>query len=227
MITQPRQLFVSLHIPKTGGTSLHQLLSRRFGQGFNTAYGALAADSAKVRNDRYPITCIHGHNIVNQYQELLAEIQNQYWITFLREPLEGAISLYYFTRKSLNKNPDKPMFEDRGLDAWLLNTEKARWPFPHGYPNNRYSRAIKRADKTIDQFDFVGITERFDESMQCMCDIFDWVHMPSESKNQGVYTAPDIDQSVLASFLANNSEDYVLYELATKKLNSALATMGL
>ena len=220
------ELFVSLHIPKTGGTSLHNVLSQRFGNGFNTAYGKLAAKSAIIKNDNHTISCIHGHSIMNEYEHLIASVKNQQWITFLRDPLEGAISLYYFTRKSLNKNPSKPLFEDRGLDAWLLNTEKARWPFPHGYPNNRYSSAIRRTTKSIEQFDFVGVTERFDESMRCMFSLFGWDNLSYKTRNKGLYTTPHIDPEIVARFKVNNSKDYTLYNLATKNLDTALSKYG-
>jgi len=217
---------VSLHIPKTGGISLHHVLSNKFGSGFNTAYGKLAAESAKVKNAKHIPTCIHGHNIIGQYGELLSRTSSQHWITFLREPLSGAISFYHFTKKNLNKDPANLLFEDKGLEAWLLNTKPNKWPFPPGYPMNRYKRAIDQTKKAINDFDFVGITERFDESMLCMYRVFGWEPIHYVSRNQGEYVLPELDSSLIAKFKENNNEDYLLYDYAVTKLDGLVEGFG-
>ena len=221
----PDHLFVSLHIPKTGGISLFGVLQQQFPTGFNTAYPELSVDSAKIKSPG-PVTCIHGHDIVKQFGSLIAVVPNQRWITFLREPLASAISYYHFAKKSLNKDPDNPLFEDKGLDAWLLNDKPASWPFPPGYPNNRFQRAIQGTKRKIDQFDFVGITERFDESMLCMYKTFGWQPIHYKEHNKGAYSPPDLDPDIVACFKKHNQPDYELYAYATNRLDEMVRSFG-
>ena len=213
-------LLVSIHIPKTGGTTLLKVLHQRFGDRLQTCYGPGANSASMIDCKDDQPGCLHGHQVFRCHRELAREAASRArWITFLREPLRCAVSYYYFARKSLNKDPERPGFDDRGLTAWLLNTEPRRWPFPAGYPFNQFGSYIDRSGRTLEQLDFVGVTERFDESMFLMYHALGWEPVHYRPTNRGDYHPPDIDPEVVARFQRINAADYALYHRACELLD--------
>ena len=219
-------LLVSLHLPKTGGTSLLHVLKEKYGNGFQSAYGKHASPGSNVFHKGSTVRCVHGHNIARHFSGLL-ETRNQcQWITFLRDPLATAISFYFFARKNLNKDPEAPLFDDRGLENWLLNTRPAAWPHPPGYPFNQYTKALKANGLQFEDFTFIGITERFDESMLCLYSALDWKPIKYRAENRGRYNPPELDGHIVARFKEINAEDYALYEKAQNRLDSCIREYG-
>ncbi len=219
-------LLVSLHLPKTGGTSLLSVLKEKYGPGFRSAYGRYASPGSSVLHEGEPVSCVHGHNIVKMFAPILESRRDQQWITFLREPLASAISLYYFARKNLNKNPEVPLFDDRGLEYWLLNQQPPKWPNPPGYPFNRYTRSVQSTGLKVEEFAFIGITERFDESMLCLYAELGWKPIKYRAENRGRYEPPEIDPEVMARFKEINAGDYALYEYAQRRLDDIIDSYG-
>lgn len=218
-------LYASIHIPKTGGITLYNVLTEHFGDGLQTAYGPRAAEGVKVDAKGSP-RCIHGHQVIKDWGDYIQTQTQIRWLTFLRDPLLGAISFYYFTRKRLLADPANPLFDDRGLNAWLLNREQHSWPNPPGYPFNRYSKFLRQTGQKPREIDFIGLTDRFDESMFLMYSQFGWQPVHYVASNQGAYDAPDIEPDVLAEFREINAADFRLYEMAGKLLDRKHAEYG-
>jgi len=218
-------LYASIHIPKTGGITLYNVLCNHFGDGLQTAYGPRAAEGVKI-DAKGPPRCIHGHQVMKDWGDHIRNHPNVRWLTFLRDPLLGAISFYYFTRKRLLADPDEPLFDDKGLESWLLNREQHRWPNPAGYAFNRYSKFLRQTGKDVDKIDFIGLTDRFDESMFLMYQQFSWTPIHYRASNKGSYSPPDIDPAVLAQFRTINAADYRLYERAGQVLDDQISDYG-
>lgn len=93
---QSRPLFVHVHVPKCGGTSLNILLEKWFGAGFRYCYGSdpnktLSLEEMEefVRVNQ-PIDCFASHDI----RHFPSTINNRpaLYITFLRDPADRLIS---------------------------------------------------------------------------------------------------------------------------------------
>jgi len=223
--TEDSCLYASIHIPKTGGITLYNVLCEHFGDGLQTAYGPRAAEGVKI-DSKGPPRCIHGHQVMKDWGEHIRKQPQVRWLTFLRDPLLGAISFYYFTRKRLLADPNELLFDDRGLDAWLLNREQHRWPKPPGYAFNRYSKFLRQTGREVGKIDFIGLTDRFDESMFLMYQQFGWKPIHYKASNKGSYDTPEIDPKVLAEFRSINAADYRLYKRAGQSLDEKISDYG-
>jgi len=82
-------LILSVHIPKTGGITLFNLLEQRFGKGLLADY----PDRHEMEGCTDLVEAIHGHFEIADY---LKRSPGARIITFLREPLDRALSHYYY-----------------------------------------------------------------------------------------------------------------------------------
>jgi hypothetical protein len=211
-------LYVSLHIPKTAGLTFRCILDRVFGDRLQYAYN---------ENEGWPQraqpVCIHGHGIVqDRFSPLLGSRPNQRWITFLRDPLASAISSYYHrVRGEEDRKPWNPAFEDEGLEHFLTGDDVKAC-----YGHNRYGKWLDRAGRKLRDFSFVGITERFDESVFLLFHTFGWEPVPYGRLNVGGYPRMDIPEKVERTFRERNSADYNLYHEAECILKEARLRLG-
>jgi hypothetical protein len=106
-------MIISIHVPKTAGTSLGQSLRAAFGDrllfdygdwaGFNSpqAMAHRAAREAQTRARRDDLLeqfdVIHGHFVADKYLGLFPRAD---FITFLRDPYQQALSNYFFLRNN-------------------------------------------------------------------------------------------------------------------------------
>ena len=92
-------LYVSLHIPKTGGSTLLHVFIAKFSNRLQRAYRPPQQGLPKTESDGWPDIprpqCIHGHAVMNRFADLVRNHPNTCWITFLRDPFLSAISSYY------------------------------------------------------------------------------------------------------------------------------------
>ncbi len=197
-------LYVSLHIPKTGGITFRQLLKQRFGDRLQMAYD---------ESEEWPIVqnpmCIHGHGVFKYFSDTINAHRKVKWITFLREPLSSAISMYFFAKRYPGAR-----FTDRGLGVFLTNTEPPRWPDPPGYGQNRFKQWFDK--RPMERYDFVGVTEQFDESLVLLDHQFQWPHLYYSRENVGDYQSPKIPESIVERFRELNADDYAFYDRASQ-----------
>lgn len=102
-----QQIIISVHVPKTGGTSFRKILEGFYGTGFQQDCAwvprpsvmegpDLQGSDAEIREALHDIRCIHGHFDVKKYMRLMRiDGIKPVFVTWLREPIERAISTYY------------------------------------------------------------------------------------------------------------------------------------
>jgi sulfotransferase famil protein len=163
-------MYAFVHIEKTAGTTLNAILRRSFG----TRHCDIRLPLAKRRRDRWEqrayveaadlrrvrrlyrnLRGIAGHN-VKPYGDLRAEFPEVEFFTFLRNPASRFRSHY------LNRAPGhtQEVFDRWTVQDWVHNWQtKMIAGEPH---------AQKAIDLIGERFGFVGLTERFDESLLLM-----------------------------------------------------------
>jgi hypothetical protein len=133
---------ISVHTPKAAGTSLRRILQQHFGAAYMDDNDDPADPLSKRNLDpcnyfgqkkRFPanISCVHGHMHPGRYVE-----GDYLLITFLRQPIENIISIYYFWR-TLTPGPHGALF-DYFINYNPSLVELARLPllknlFSHSY----------------------------------------------------------------------------------------------
>lgn len=217
--------YVFIHVPKTAGTSLVHAFIKLFGDQYvlqrypdqnpvrtwwQKMYRRL---SLFVREYVWMYRFIVGHVPVTDYLRRMPDgsfqkRHNDVYMIFLRNPLERAISHYYYwqqisdTRNKLwnDFQENKPTVED-----FLLNPIYA----------NFHTRYLK--EYPIEAFDFVGISEEYDKSILLLRRMFPELHNLEVLHYNSTAVKDDskikqLSQSVINQFCEMNREDYRLYE---------------
>lgn len=201
-------LLVSLHIPKTAGSTFRQVLRTVYGSRLYEAY-------PDARNSMVPedVRCVHGHLVFGEPFEILERSEDARWITFLRDPLEGAVSLYHYrvARRQRGLSQDRS-FQDCGLEHWLTTPRRLSTTVFSEYNHDRYSKWFQL--RCLEDFDFVGLTSRFDESLLILSRLFGWNGVHYVHENRGNYSPTTPSKRTLARFAELNANDYAKYRAA-------------
>lgn len=224
----PRRLIVSVHVPKTAGTSFIRVLESCFGDRLLRDYddqvmghGPLSRVLRSLyryrlqspRLARYD--CVHGH-----FQPLKYRYHpGRSLAIWLRDPVERVVSRYHHYRR--HADPADPQFRRYLKRTDLSLTEFARVRhFQNLYAH--YLVGVRLRD-----FDFIGITERYAEGLALFGRVYglDCVaaqEVPTENLNpekQGArYVIDDATRDLIER---TNRRDMALYREALA-LNAAL-----
>jgi Sulfotransferase family len=214
-------MIVSVHIPKCGGTSFRNILEVHFGHRLLLDYGDrpmskstltrnVSALSSAPRNIniRKSVDCIHGHFLPIKYR--LAQGAKR--VIWFREPAQRLASRYGYW-KNRRQKAGRP--KDSRIDNVDLSFEEfCRLPHFH----NIYSKFLWGV--SLESFDFVGITEDYDQNIQLFCESFD-ISPPAITPK--VNTNPkkqadtyDIPNDLLCMIHRLNPADYQIYEEALR-----------
>lgn len=164
-----------LHIQKTAGTSIVHLARQFYGESI-TSHGECWGSAPEQLSH---VSFISGHIGYDFARSLM---ENRYTFTFLRDPAERILSMYYFCQ---GRNPDEFEIYDkarsldlRGFLAAGLTDHCVRkniwnnqvWQLAHGYAhlddrsieNFGETELLNLAKAHLAQFSYVGFTETFD-----------------------------------------------------------------
>lgn len=185
-------LLVSIHMPKTAGTSFRATLEARFGNTFVHDYAdyplaqalprrheaALAAGALASPADFAGVGCIHGHFLPIKYLALSKQMDCRF-ITWLREPVARMISHYHYWYRSYDAGSDMTSALHRRVveEAWTLErfclSEELRnvyTQFLWGFP--------------LERLDFIGITEHYERDLDVFSTQFLGEKVTSSQLNQ-------------------------------------------
>ena len=206
-------MLISIHMPKCGGTSFIQILKNLYGDklffdnGINWAI-----------NNRQPLVmspktcCIHGHFFANKYDY----ISNKSLITWVRHPVQRVLSHYYFFLRNphLRDNPDcRALHENRLSLVQFASLERIR---------NHMSYYF--AGKSLLDFDFVGIVEFYEESLDIFFKLiqastpFGVAYKKNENPNKS--SQYNISKKETDALLELNALDVALYQEALDNFHS-------
>lgn len=214
---------IFLHIPKNGGTTIHSILERFYppeniftvkivGNTGSNLDEFLQLSSEK----RGRIKLLKGHVEFGVHNYL----DGQYdYFTFLRKPESRILSFYYYVLG----RPQHRLYEviqknNYSLHDFILNintrdVNNAQIRMISGI-DDKEEFMLEKALENIDKhFSFVGLLERYDESLLFLKNLYQW-KMPYYVK-QNVTTrkikVDDIDKLTLEAIKERNNGDYILY----------------
>ena len=213
--TQP---LIVLHIPKTGGNSVLELLKVWFSSDrlfFHYKVGA----NAPIRHDLPPAACVFGHfNSARGWGALEYYPNINQYITFLREPYDRFLSQWFFlnqlkrTGSTIQGLEDDPTFEvwlHRRADEQAIGRNS--FSFLCHLP---FVPEVGSIDKVFENnFVFVGIMERFVESINCLAKILGTPTLALPHLNATKREANDFDR-YRSYFERNFSDEMTIYEKA-------------
>ena len=208
-------MIISIHVPKCAGTSFRNILSDQFGSRLWLNYGSIFT-AADFRPELIPegTACIHGHFLGDAFDSVVPRPR---FMTWVRHPVDRVVSNYYHGLRSPYLRDDccRRLHEEKlSLRAFA----ELDWM------QNLATRYL--AGKAIETFDFVGIAERFDESLLLLGRAFGWATPPCgprENTNPARLTPSyPLSSADYNHLLALNQLDLKFYRTAIARLDDAL-----
>lgn len=191
---------ISLHMPKTAGSSFRKALEEHYKEKFLPDYTeplsedkferrrkALTASIAIGTHGLGQFQCIHGHFLAVKYL-LLASRQKLSFVTWLRNPVDRLVSHYYFWNSDIEPINAIPLYHQMINERWSLEqfclSPRLR---------NIYTQYIFGVP--LEAFSFIGITEHYSEdikyfSQQYVNTALHEYHMNKRMDND-LFPAPD------------------------------------
>jgi hypothetical protein len=204
---------VSLHIPKTAGTSFRNILKDVYGSGSvarldirrNVELNSKVLKSSRLKPG---IKVLHGHFNYVKFMDRFDISEGTPVITWLREPAERVISNYFYLDKILRKELNE---EKKDLNI-LAKMEKTLLEYAATEANR--NRMSKFLDGTrLEDFFFIGITAHYEADLAQLAQLLNW-RSYSLHKHNITGRRPEVDEESLHQIRDLNREDYALYEHA-------------
>jgi len=211
----PNLKVLSIHIPKTGGTSFRNTLKGIYGESSVVRVDALnKTDPIQVNNEAIPpdasidVPVIHGHLTWKVWESRFQKPDAPpKIITWVRDPVERVTSQYHYLVSVLKKELDEP---GKGLDI----LSKLMKTFPEFIRNPKMQNLMSRYFTIADleaHMDFVGVLAHREEDLNRLGQILNWPqfedHQHNRTQNRPTPTPEEID--LIRAF---NQSDVRLYE---------------
>jgi hypothetical protein len=213
---------ISLHFPKAAGTSLKNQLQSLLGDDVLMDYSHDPVTPAGAATAEFPRgkRVVHGHFRASRYASSQA-----YWVTFLREPVDNLISIYFYWR-SLRK----PGHE---LHARFLRDKPSILEFST-YPTiQRLMSETYFGGFDMNRFDFIGFHDTRSRDMRTLAHALDLELQASIHDNKTAVTDERCrvlnDREVIGKLKHRLADDIEFYNVARARRveayeNAALPT---
>jgi|SRR5271165_1919074 len=203
-------MIVSIHVPKCAGTSFKRVLADICGARIWYNYGTIfSREQARAELVPPGTNFIHGHFIADAFDDLFPRRR---LVTWVRHPVERLVSNYqHFLRSPDMRDDCCRAVHERKLS--LRQFADLEWM--------RNETGRYHAGKPVEDFAFIGITERFGESIGRFCRIFgyrDPRRIPRENLNPDRTTELySLSPEDFAYILERNGADLAWYEQALER----------
>ncbi len=195
--------YLSIHIPKTAGVSVRNILKEHFGPGFVQYYWQITDAWGRVL-PKVPAqaACVHGHYEADKLTDIFPQAR---LITWVRDPVERVVSSYYHRLR--DPDPKHPVCHELHSKR-LSMADYAALPLVRNEMTHYFGRK-KPAD-----FHFIGIVEEFERSLAVMTRLLGLPAAPLRRDNVNPEKAAgryELDPAVRREILAANQQDADLY----------------
>jgi len=206
---------VSLHIPKTAGTSFRNILKEVYGEEQVVRFDInrfISIENKEFKGKKLAsqIRVIHGHFSYEQLFEQVALPEGVPVITWLRDPVKRVISNYFYLSKILREELNE---EEKDLNI-LAKMQKTLIEYANAEPNrNRMSSFLKGS--ILEDFLFIGIMDHYEEDLKYLASILGWGEY-TELQHNITVDKPEVDEETLSIIKELNSKDIEIYKSALK-----------
>lgn len=228
-------MLVYIHIPKNAGTTMNAILKYNFRERHTEFYthrqGNFLSETEFIEfiqriQSQTDVLC--GHDIVPLEAERSKLLGLKYF-TFIRHPVNRAISLYYHEKKVTigTEHCSQLPFSVYVTERPKENNAITNWQVYNIAGKADYNRAIR----LLDQFLMVGLVEQFDKSLillrKRLCNTSGFSHFRIVYKRMNVsqnrqVTLKSLPQNIRDRLIEMNQEDLKLFEYAKRRLNEEL-----
>jgi hypothetical protein len=217
-------MIVSLHFPKTAGTSFARSLEEHFGGAFLRDYADLPINAPALERNRHAVQaclenerkdfsnveCIHGHFLPLKYL-LLGVRREVKFITWMREPVERLASHYGYWLNSYNPSTAPSLHRRVVEEKWSLERFCLGPELQNFYGQFLWGFSLER-------FDFVGIVEHYEEDFAYCAETFLGRRLPVYQENVGRKGSEQAvhvrDEEFRRAVEAHHRHDVELYQRA-------------
>lgn len=236
-------MLISVHLPKTAGTSFEHSLRRHFGAQLERRYAdkplhhhplrrnlraAREGLCGRHREEASP-ACIHGHFLPLSYRHLARRADVRF-VTWLREPIDRLLSHYHYWRRAADSDA-----QDQMQDKVQQRMREENWSFEQ-FAQRRELRNVYRAflwGFPVERFDFIGITEHYASDLREFGQRFlDRDLRPAEENRNPAHRAGaagegySIDRGLRERLERIHARDLSLYRFALELRERRLAKGG-
>ena len=215
-------MLISLHLPKTAGSSFLRALEAIFGKDLLQDYSDMSniqqylsgnisahevCDCAKVQPDWIHRQCIHGHFLPAKYLAARDKCSMTF-VTWLRDPVERLMSHYHYFKRSYDPKTAGPLFRKVVEEDWTLK----RFCFSEEY-RNLYAKYLWNFP--CESFDFIGLTEFYEDDLRYLSERFLNVKLDACKLNcaiDGETGRYEVDAGFRREIEEFHSEDMALYK---------------
>lgn len=213
-------LLVFVHVPRTGGTTLQRVISDRYPPDRILSFDdparaeeAIAALSPAAR-DEVEAVVGHVHYGIHRHFDQPAR-----YLTMLRNPATRIASHFRYARSNPRHYLHVEVVE-RGYDLVRYARGELSDELRDGQVRMFSADASLEEAKRVlaEEFDVVGLTERFDESLLLMQDALGWTTPYYARENRGPTSGEPLTEEALSEIEAANPLDLALYDFAEELL---------
>lgn len=217
--------FVFIHVPRTAGTTFKKMLRDLDyrAKGDNNELNNLRSVINRGAERLQPFTYAHdvealkkakliqGHTPLMKYYPLLKDTHK--FITWMRDPVERTISQYDWWRHR------GPRGGDIGGHIRIATSQKRMTVMQLSEKMRNVFTLMLGDDLSV--FDFIGIQEHFDDSLQRFADTFgfeipEYIDWNVKGKNYKPKKPTKLNAVQLQKMMKNHGKDYKLYKQALK-----------
>lgn len=161
---------VSIHIPKTAGSSLFRLLKLVYGREAVTRINTMGRSQSEISklkpgpgNSGFGMV-IHGHIRISELEDVIRRDHPKI-ITWMRDPVDRVISNYYFAMNRIRegKAPSRK--------AYTINYSLTEYA---AIQENRNRAAYLLENTPLDQLFFIGLYEQYEDDIRLLGNMLGW-----------------------------------------------------
>ena len=208
---------ISIHIPKTAGTSFRGILQRSYGEravlrvdiglyNHQLRINEQQFDGSKIAAK---VKVAHGHFSPALFRSRFEVADDIPLITWLRDPVERVISNYFYLKKRLEEELQE---EKRNLNI-LSKMQRSLMEYARDEVNR--NRIHKFLDGIrLEELFFIGIQESFQEDLQQIARLLNWQQTDELHHNRTINKPAEVSEEARAEIARLNELDIDLYQRA-------------